>query len=74
MDKVVYFASYEGDLGEAEAMFDSDGSLLGLWACNDGNWRGEYFDSFLRGIGVTIDYSGVCDDKMEEIIKEAWGG
>ena len=73
MTKVIYFSDYCGNEGEAQAMFNDDGTLLGIWSSNDGNWRGEYFDSFLRHLGIVVDYSGAYDDKMEETIKKMWG-
>ena len=40
-----------------EGMFDEAGNLLGAWHANDGNWRGEYFDGFLKELGITVKYS-----------------
>lgn len=63
--KIIYFSDYEGDLGEAQAMIDEDGVILDYWWSNDGQWRGEYFDGFLRELGIKVDYSGKFDDVFE---------
>lgn len=68
--KVIYFSNYEGDLGEAQAMFNDDGTLLDYWCSNDGNWRGEYFDGFLRNLGIQVDYSGQYDKEFEKILEK----
>lgn len=68
--KTIYFCDYEGDLGEAQAMFDEDGTILDYWYSNDGNWRGEYFDGFLRQLGIKVDYSGKFDEKFETHLEE----
>lgn len=72
--KTIYFSDYCGEYGEAQAIFDEDGSLLGQWFCDDGNWRSEYFDGFLNKLGIVVDYSGVCDDKFNKLLKEQCGG
>lgn len=64
--KTIYFSDYEGELGEAQAMIDEDGIILDYWWSNDGNWRGEYFDGFLRELGYKVDYSGKYDSVFEE--------
>lgn len=68
--KTIYFSDYEGDLGEAQAMLDEDGTVLDYWYSNDGNWRGEYFDGFLRELGIKVDYSGKFDEKFETHLEE----
>lgn len=46
------------ELGESEGMFlvNSETSirLLGCWASNDANWRGEYFDGFMQELGFEV--------------------
>jgi len=45
------------ELGEAEGMFDEEGTLLGTWACNDGDWRPEYFNEFMGKLGYNVEVS-----------------
>lgn len=42
------------DIGECQGMFDDAGKLLDGWSCNDGDWRGEYFDGFMEKIGIKV--------------------
>lgn len=46
---------YVEEAGEIEGMFDAaTKEFLGGWYCNDANWRAEYFDSFMRKVGVRV--------------------
>lgn len=70
----IYFVDLESDeTGECQGMFDEDGNLLGMWASNDGNWRGEYFDGFLRELGIKVNYGNKFNDELEKIAIEMWG-
>jgi hypothetical protein len=51
--KIVYHL-YDEKHGEVEGMFDADGALLDTWCCNDANWRNEYFDGFMKALGVDV--------------------
>lgn len=68
--KTVYFAYIED---ECEGMFNSKGELLGAWCANDGNWRGEYFDGFLKSVGIKVDYSKSDDPKFKRKLRGAFG-
>jgi len=61
--KKIYFVNYCDEF-EAQGMFDDKGKLLDGWSCNDGNWRGEYFDGFLKELGIVVDYSKSDDPKL----------
>lgn len=60
----------DDDTGEVEGMFDENGKLLGAWSCNDGSWRGEYFDNFLLELGIKVEYPD-DNEKLKEKLKEA---
>ena len=47
---------------EVEGMFDEDGKLLGAWSGNDGTWRHEYFNEFLKKLGITVKHND--DEKL----------
>lgn len=52
---VVYACDSKGDLGEIEGVYDVDKEeWLDFWFCNDANWRGEYFNGFLRTLGIDV--------------------
>jgi hypothetical protein len=74
--KKIYFASVE-DVGEVEGMFDEKGELIDTWCCNDGTWRGEYFDHFIKYLGAEIFYyyntPKALREKMENALREHWG-
>jgi hypothetical protein len=67
----IYFvyACDEDGSGEVEGMFSEDGTLLGSWACNDGQWRSEYFNHFMNKLGINVEAS---DDELlaEKLLKE----
>lgn len=50
---IVYVA--DDELGEAEGVFDSRGLLLDAWSTNDGNWRHEYYNPFMKKLGITVE-------------------
>ncbi len=60
-----------GDEGEIEGMFDDKGNLLGWWSCNDGNWRGEYFDGFLSKLGIEVVYDSDDEEKLVRKLRRA---
>ena len=67
--KKIYHVSY-CDKFEGEGMFDAKGNLLDAWSCNDGVWRGEYFDGFMKELGIEVDYSRSEDPKLiKKLIK-----
>ena len=53
--KTIYHVYSDRD-GEIEGMFDAEENLLDWWCCNDGMWRGEYFDGFLEALGIAVEY------------------
>jgi len=53
------------DGAEAQGMFSEDGTLLGSWSLNDGNWRSEYFNNFMKNVGITVEAS-----EDEQLIKK----
>ena len=71
--KIIYIESICNDeAGEVEGAFDEDGTLLGLWAANDGNWRREYFNGFMKKIGIDVK-RGKFEDKLEAEAVELFG-
>jgi len=64
---LVYAAPDEG--GEVEGMFRDDGTLLGCWSLNDAHWRSEYFNHFMKKLGIKIESS---EDHLliEKLMKE----
>lgn len=75
--KTLYFISLcDDDVGEVEGMFDADGTILGTWACNDGQWRGEYFDGFLMKLGFEVLMWDAMTDEwregLEDKLKARW--
>lgn len=74
MMKTIYLA-YSDTYGEdVEGMYDADGNLLDLWACNDASWRGEYFDTFMEALGIKVKPAGKSLlKKFDQDIKDAWG-
>lgn len=42
------------NLGEAQGVFDEKGKLISAWSCNDANWRDEYFNGFMKTLGITV--------------------
>lgn len=75
--KTIYHVYSDSD-GEIEGMFDADGNMLGAWCCNDGLWRGEYFDPFLRKLGIEVKYdaTGECEEfkGLRRKLEAALGG
>ncbi|HYT42643.1 MAG TPA: hypothetical protein VEP90_09870 [Methylomirabilota bacterium] len=61
--KKIYYVSY-CDKFEGEGMFDAKGNLLDAWSRNDGDWRGEYFDGFMKKLGIEVDYSRSDDQNL----------
>ncbi len=51
--KTLYFA-YICSEYECEGMFDAGGNLLGMWDCNDAQWRNEYFKPMMLALGFEI--------------------
>jgi len=51
--KIIY-EFYSEKYGEVGGMFDADGNLLDCWVLNDADWRGEYFNGFMKKIGVEV--------------------
>lgn len=58
---------------ECEGMFSEDGKLLGMWSCNDGNWRDEYFNGFLRELDISIERGFHLEDALKAKAEEWWG-
>ncbi len=72
--KIIHLVTTER-IGEVQGFFDDDGKLLGLWTCNDANWRNEYFSPFMEELGFIIEthYSDVWEENLIEAAKTAWG-
>lgn len=55
--KVVYIIQAEehmDEIGECEGAFDDQGALLDFWNANDATWRHEYFETFMRKLGIDV--------------------
>lgn len=57
MDNLYLVDLYLENGGEIQGMFESDGTLIGHWSCDDALWRKEYFSSMMRALGYTVEYS-----------------
>ena len=70
--KTIYYV-YVDDY-EAEAMFSASGELLDFWSCNDGCWRGEYFNPFMKAAGIEV-LRGPPEMEIAAFnyCKDAWG-
>lgn len=67
--RTFYLVSVTSDeVGEVQGFFE-DGKLVHSWDCNDGNWRGEYFDPILEELGAEVIYSD--DPKLEKKLVES---
>lgn len=69
--KIIYRFSSE-KYGEVEGMFNTDGNLLDCWASNDANWRDDYFNGFMKKIGVEVVRLPKKFEKkaLEQIVEE----
>lgn len=67
--KTLYFV-YDEQEGEVEGMFDTQGTLLGTWCCNDASWRDEYFSGFMEQLGFKVVYS--TQAKLVKKLRKAW--
>lgn len=68
------YIAYTEEVGEAEAMFDADGTILGMWACNDATWRNEYFSGFMEALGYKVETAPQwMVDNLTAECREAWG-
>ena len=68
--KKLYLMHYDW----VEAIFDENDKCIGSWSVEDAEWRGEYFNPFMKELGYEI--LRTPDDKrklFEKIIKEKWG-
>jgi len=54
-------------VGEVQGMFEG-GKLLGAWSLNDGQWSGEYFDGFLKKLGIQVRYAN--DRELEDKLRK----
>ena len=67
------FHAYSEEYGECEGIFDSDGTLLGFWACNDATWRNEYFEGFMRSLGFKVeDAPDWIQEKLDKIARDGF--
>lgn len=69
--KIIY-EFYSEKYGEVEGMFNTDGKLIDCWSSNDANWRGEYFNGFMKKIGVEVERLPKKFEKkaLEQIVEE----
>ena len=68
------FIAYSDEHGEVEGMFDQDGTMLGMWACNDATWRNEYFSPFMWALGYEIETApDWMVERLEQTAYEMWG-
>ncbi len=67
----LYYAT--SDECEAQAIFDKDGTLLGLWALNDATWRNEYFSGFMEKLGFQIEYDSSLEYAVTQAAEDMWG-
>ena len=81
MKKIVFVGVENDEVGEVEGMFEEDGTLIDLWACNDATWRSEYFSGILKYLGakeVHLDWRdketyAIWEKRLVEAAKENWG-
>jgi hypothetical protein len=66
----VFMVYDDGDEGEIEGAFDADGNLLDTWCNNDAHWRDEYFDGFMKKLGIEVVRSDRRD--LVKKLREAW--
>ena len=75
--KTIYIISAENDFGEAEGVFEENGTFVDMWASNDGDWRHEYFNPFMLALGIKVLNKAPKKLKLEERLKvkmeESWG-
>lgn len=57
-----------------KGMFDEGGAMLGWWSCNDGGWRGEYFDPFLEAAGIHVVYDQGQDKDLFKRLRKKLDG
>ena len=70
--KISIIQAYSDDVGEVEGAFDKDGNLLGSWHANDGDWRSEYFDGFMKNLGIVISYKPKNREELQQKLIEAY--
>ena len=69
---LIYHA-YSEEYGECEGMFDFEGNLISFWACNDANWRSEYFSGFMEFLGVEIRPAPYwIQEKLDKIARDGF--
>jgi hypothetical protein len=66
MKKIIHVSIYDDVLGECDAMFDENGSILGAWSKNDADWRQEYMNPFMRKLGIEV--VSATEKETEEFI------
>jgi len=71
--KTIYYV-FTDDFGEVGGMYDSDGTLLDMWSCNDASWRGEYFNPFMKALGILVKPgSQKLTKKFAKHVEKEWG-
>lgn len=81
MKKLVVVYLSDDEVGEVEGMFEENGNLIDFWACNDADWRSEYFAGVLKFLGaeeVRIDWrdkevTEYWQSLLRAAVKESWG-
>lgn len=69
--KIIYNV-YGGDSLNAEGMFDENGNLIDAWSQDDAKWREEYFNGFMKELGIIVK-SRIATKKDIELIKKYFG-
>jgi hypothetical protein len=63
----------DGIVGEAQGVFDKNNKLIGAWSCNDGDWRGEYFNPFMEKLGIKVNDGEEATQNQLQQIKDYFG-
>lgn len=65
---------YSEKYGEVEGMFEEDGKMIDCWSCNDATWRSEYFNGFMKKLGINVlRLPEKFEKKALEQIRECFG-
>lgn len=61
--KVYIVTLCDDDVGEIQGAFNEKKDLIGWWCLNDANWRHEYFNDFMKELGIEVCTGGKALEK-----------